>query len=220
MIKTVIFDMDGTLIDTEKYYRIVWPKAVAEFGYHMTDEQVLSIRSLGRPYAPARFKEMFGEAFDYEAVRQRRKVLMEEHIKEHGLSLKKGAVELLIYLREKGIQTAVATATDLERTKKYLTKLGIVSYFDELVSATMVEFGKPAPDIYLKNAKICNVLPKESLVFEDVVQGIEAGHNAGMRVCAVFDEYSVYIDEEKHRKADYYINDFNEVIKELRKAEI
>ena len=47
-----------------------------------------------------------------------------------------------------------------------------------------------------------------------------AGHNAGMRVCAVFDEYSVYIDEEKHRKADYYINDFNEVIKELRKAEI
>ena len=47
-IKAVLFDMDGTLIDTEKYYRIFWPKAMAEFGYHMTDEQVLSMRSLGR----------------------------------------------------------------------------------------------------------------------------------------------------------------------------
>ena len=65
-IHAVIFDLDGTLIDTEKYYRICWPKAVEHFGYTMTDEQALSLRSLGRPYAPERFREWYGEDFDYE----------------------------------------------------------------------------------------------------------------------------------------------------------
>ena len=57
MIQAVIFDMDGTLIDTEKYYRICWPQALAHFGYTMSDEQALSMRSLGQPYAPEHLKE-------------------------------------------------------------------------------------------------------------------------------------------------------------------
>ena len=65
MIKAVIFDLDGTLIDTERYYRIYWPKALEHFGYHLTDEQALALRSLGRPFAPKQFKEWFGEDFDY-----------------------------------------------------------------------------------------------------------------------------------------------------------
>lgn len=65
MTDTIIFDMDGTLIDTEKYYRKCWPMALAAFGFEMTDEQALSFRSLGRSFALLHFKEMFGETIDY-----------------------------------------------------------------------------------------------------------------------------------------------------------
>ena len=72
--------MDGTLIDTEKYYRIFWPKALAHFGYEMSDEQALSMRSLGQPYAPQHLKDMFEDPdLDYAAIRKYRKEIMEEY---------------------------------------------------------------------------------------------------------------------------------------------
>ena len=95
MVSAVIFDLDGTLIDTEKYYRIFWPKALAEFGYTLTDEQALLLRSLGRPFAPKLFQEWFGEDFDYVKVRQRRKDMMEECLAQEGIQKKPGVDKLI-----------------------------------------------------------------------------------------------------------------------------
>ena len=95
MIQAVLFDMDGTLIDTEKYYRVCWPEALKSFGYPMTDDQALAMRSLGRPFAIEQLKEWFGQDLDYYAVREKRKELMEELIEKEGISLKPGAVQLL-----------------------------------------------------------------------------------------------------------------------------
>lgn len=149
MIKAVIFDMDGVLIDTEKWLNIYWQQAAKEAGFHFTREHGLAIRSLATKYTGPYLQKIFGPEFDYEAIRARRKQLMKEHIEKNGIEKKPDVDEILDYLRSKSIKTAVATATDPERTKQYLTQIGIYDKFDQLVSATTVENGKPEPDVYL-----------------------------------------------------------------------
>ena len=187
-VKAVLFDMDGTLIDTERYYRIFWPKAMAEFGYHMTDEQVLSMRSLGRPFAPARLRSWFGEELDYYAIRARRTEMMEECLDREGVRLKPGAVEILEELKRRGIIAAVATATPLERTEKYLNATGIRPYFSHIISATQVKEGKPSPDIYLYACEQLGLTPGECLAVEDAPNGIMAAYRAGLPVVMVPDQ--------------------------------
>jgi len=188
MIKAVIFDMDGTLIDTEKYYREFWPKALAEFGYHMTDEQVLSIRSLGRPFAPERFREWYGEDFDYIRVRNKRQEMMNEYLEKTGIEIKPGAREILSFLKENNIAAAVATASDMTRTEKYLSEVGIKDCFTKLISAAMVREGKPSPDIYIYACEQLGFRPDECIAVEDAPNGIIAAYRAGCRVVMVPDQ--------------------------------
>ncbi len=188
-IKAVLFDLDGTLIDTEKYYRVCWKETLESFGYKVTDEQVLTLRSLGRPFAPDHIKKLVGDPdADYKAIRAKRSKLMEEMIAREGIQLKKGAVELLEYLRSKEIITAVSTASDLDRTTRYLNQVGLYDYFDKLISATMVEYGKPAPDVYLYACKELGLAPSSCIAVEDSPNGVKSAHDAGCNVIMVPDQ--------------------------------
>ena len=213
MIDTVIFDMDGTLIDTEKYYRMCWPQALAAFGYHMTDEQALSMRSLGRPFAPVHLKEMFGDEIDYHQVRNKRKELMEACLAREGIQLKPGAIELLTWLKEQGIRTAIATATDMERTNRYLEQLGLLQYFDTIISATMVKEGKPSPDIYLYACEQLGRKPQDCIAVEDSPNGAISAYRAGCKVVMVPDQTQP--EEELREKLFACVENLTEIKKLL-----
>lgn len=216
-MKTVIFDLDGTLIDTEKYYRVNWPKAAAKFGYQMTDEQALSLRSLGRPYAQQCFKEWFGEDFDYVKVRAYRKELMEQSIQEFGMNLKPGALEIIHFLRERNITVAMATANKRSRTERYLKKIGLYDYFDKIVCADMVELGKPSADIYLYACKELGVEPKDCYAVEDSPNGATSAYRAGCKVIYIPDQTPMEdeLSDKIYRCYDSLID-----MKELFKTEI
>lgn len=187
-VQAVLFDMDGTLIDTECYYRRCWPEALKAFGYQMTDEQALFMRSLGRPFAPEQLKSWFGEELDYWAVRNKRKELMEEMIAREGIRIKPGAVELLEYLNSVKVTAAVVTATDLERANRYLERLGLLKYFDRVISATQVEQGKPSPDIYEFACRELKLEPEVCIAVEDSPNGVRSAYGAGCKVIMVPDQ--------------------------------
>lgn len=209
-IRAFIFDLDGTLIDTEKIYRIIWPQAMAELGYVYTDEQYLSMRSLGRPFAPARFREWYGEDFDYDEARRVRKRLFDAYVEQHGIQLKRGATELLTFLREQGIVTAIATATDLTRAKEYLEMTGLTGYFDRVISATMVEEGKPSPKVYAYACEQLGFEPMNCVAVEDAPNGIMSAYGAGLHVVMVPDLTEP--DEELMGMISLRANSLDEII--------
>lgn len=145
----------------------------------MQREHALNLRSLARKFAIPYLQQEFGESFDYVKVRSRRMELMAEELSRTGLETKKGLRELLQWLREMHIPAAVATATDLVRAKEYLDSAGIFGYFDKVVCATMVESGKPKPDIYLYAAQQLGFDPSECVALEDSPNGVRSAASAG-----------------------------------------
>lgn len=178
-IKAVIFDLDGTLLDTEKLLFRYWRAAAAEYGYDMTGEQALTLRSLTHRLVQPLFTEWFGKECDYRELRACRMKLMQEHIDRYGLEVKPGAAELLHWLGENGYRRAVATATDVERASAMLEKAGLLDCFDSIICASMVEWGKPKPDIYLYAAKELGLDPTECIAVEDSPNGVISAGTAG-----------------------------------------
>lgn len=187
MIKAVIFDMDGVLLDTEKHFEYCWTKAAREAGFPFEKEHAWLLRSLAAKFAEPLMKNIFGETFDFKRVRERRKELMAERLLEYGLEKKPGVDEVLDYLKERGIKTAVATATEPVCAKDYLMRVGIYDKFDYVVSAHTVKNGKPMPDIYLYACKMINEEPKDCIAIEDSPNGVLAAVRAGVPTVMVPD---------------------------------
>lgn len=186
-IHAVIFDMDGTLIDTEKYLQKFWNQAAIEAGFQVRKEDFLAIRSLGGVYAEPFLQGIYGPEFDYWAIRTRRKELMKNHLEANGIERKPTLPEALKGLKEKGYKLAVATATTEERAFPYLREIEALDYFDQVICANMVKRGKPYPDIYEYACSQIGEKPENCVAVEDAPNGIRSAYSAGCHVIMVPD---------------------------------
>ena len=191
MLQAVIFDVDGTLLDTERIYMQAWKAAAAELGYVMPDAVLQKTRAVNTKDAARIFEEEIGNGFSYVKARPIRVRIAEEIITRESPILKPGVPELLTYLENRGIRMAVASSTNTQTTKEHLAASGIENRFEVIVGGDQIVNGKPHPDIFLKAAALLGVVPESCIVVEDSPAGIRAGSAAGMHTVLVPDQAAI-----------------------------
>ena len=187
VIKGVIFDMDGVLLNSEVLYQQFWLESLHYYGYPAEKEHILALRSLTGKNAELKLKSFFGDSLNYEQVKNKRIVLMNEYIRKNGVEIKKGADEILPYLKEKGIKIALATSSPYERAQEHLGMAGLFKYFDQCVCGGMVKNSKPQPDIYLLASEKLGLKPCECIAVEDSPNGVRSAVNAGCKTVMIPD---------------------------------
>lgn len=209
--KAVIFDLDGSLVDSMWIWREIDIEYMNRHGYATTREELdafqaeiegMSFRETAQWVSshydiPRTVEEMMDDWND---------MAWDKYEKE--VPLKAGVREFLEECHKRGIKLGIASSNSRELVEKVLSVHGIFHYFNCIRTGSDGLPGKPSPDIYLVAARELGVNPADCLVFEDVLNGIQAGKSAGMCVCAVEDAYSAHQREEKKRIADYYIEDY------------
>ena len=143
MPKGILFDMDGVVLDSEKLYTRFWAEACKEKGFNMTWKQALGMRSTNKIKGQAYLEKCFGKGIDYSEIREIRIRRMDEFIKENGVEVKDGAVELLDFLNSKKIPCAITSSSPLDRIKDHLSQNNILEKFNKICSAHQVNNGKP-----------------------------------------------------------------------------
>lgn len=210
-IRGIIFDLDGTMVDSMWMWRDI-------------DMEFMQMHNL--PYTEGLEREIEGMSFretadyfvrTYSLTQTREELMaiwvgmaMDKYM--NAVPVKPGLPAFLREMKRRGLRMGIATSNAKGLLDAAANAHGFYDYIDEVLTADEVARGKPAPDVFLAVAGKLSVLPQECLVFEDIPQGLRAGLAAGMRVCAVADEYSQDQYEEKRALAHYYIDSYEQVL--------
>ncbi len=193
--QAIIFDMDGTLIDSELHWHSAELSFLNKFNIELTPEHTMKMtgRSLRESVAMVKDEYRLSETVD-ELLEAKNKA--SESIYVHQAQAMPGALELLKCAKASGLRLAIASGSSLERIKMIVDRLGWGDYFDELVSTDHVNYiGKPDPAIYRYTVEKLGLQPSDCVVLEDSVNGVRSAKGAGVPCVAII--------EPRWSKGDY-----------------
>ena len=182
---TAIFDMDGVLIDSGAHHRHAWRALLAELGAEPADPEHWRL-TIGRPSEEA-IPLLLGRRVSGAEARRlaRRKRDLYQERAQAGLEPVPGVLSFLASLARLDVPRAVGTSASRWDAERLLDDLGLLRYFDVVVTADDVMLGKPDPEVWVQAARRLKVIPGHCVVFEDALVGVHAARAAGMRAIGV-----------------------------------
>lgn len=214
MIKAIIFDMDGLMIDSERVTFECYQERLKDMNLTMDEEFYKTL--LGKPIKGIyqRFYDVYGNDFPIENVIQDVHQLMAERFETEGVPVKKGLVKLLHYLKDNNYKTIVATSSNRDRVDKILAQAKITEFFDDSICGDEVTKGKPNPEVFLKSCQKLGVNVDEAIVLEDSEAGIQASYDANIKVICIPD--MKYPEKQYEEKIFKILKDLTEVTAYLK----
>ena len=209
--RAAIFDLDGTIVDSMWMWRDIDIEYLKRHGLSYINGLQEKIEGMSFHETAVYFQKNFGITESLEQIQKEWNDMAMEYYRTK-VPVKPGVTAYLTKLREQGLKTGIATSNSWELLDTVLDATGLRPYMDSIHSACEVGRGKPAPDIYLLVADDLGVAPSECMESEDILPGIAAGHNAGMRVCSMYDEYSADRMDEIIKVSDHHIRSFTELL--------
>ena len=205
--KAVIFDLDGTLIDSMGMWSDIDVEYLGRFGIEVPENLQTIINGMQFSEIAVYFREVFGITDSVEKIGNDW-IEMARDKYEHTIPLKPGACQFLSFLKNKNIPCGIASSNHLELIEAILAHHDISDCFRAIVTCDDACAGKPDPAVYRLASERLGVPAEDCLVFEDIPVGILAGKGAGMDVCAIRDPHSAECFDEIERLADFAIDDF------------
>jgi HAD superfamily hydrolase (TIGR01509 family) len=182
----VVFDLDGTLLDTELVFKeAVWD-ASRSFGVAMTDDLHLGMVGVAHEVANQLLVEAYGVSFPYELFNAACGRYMTARL-EHSVPVKPGVLEFLAELKQRRIPTAVCTSSRAPHTMGHLGTAGLLDMFTTIVTRDDIQNPKPHPEPYLLAARRLATPPADCLAIEDSLTGVRSAAGAGMQTVMVPD---------------------------------
>lgn len=212
MEKTVIFDMDGVLFDTERLVLRSWSYVGGKYG--IQDLENVILRCIGTNSEETRkiVMEHYGQDFPYDKLREEKSRIFDEKLDKEGIPVKPGARELLSFLKVNGFRIGLASSTKKKNIIFKLERTGLRDFFETVIGGDMVSKSKPEPDIYRKACEEMKVDPAVTYAVEDSPNGIRAAFSAGLKVFVIPD--LIPPDEEIQKLAYQIYPDLIELRKE------